>query len=221
MSDCLFHFVMQAFNDPQTRESAASRKQALSQIIERPGRVNARAPAVPGAGATFSSASSFLPPFPRSVPVPSSQAPQPLGASDPWPNDLFPESHLPRGFQVQTEPQSAFHTESPSSSSQQSTPCQIMAEALKRYTEINTATKAECLGVLTKQEESRQQLQVAFQEFLHSEAVLHGQAEQKISALFDAAGATSDHITVSFRGVMLLPSLTEQMGFLVVPSFSG
>lgn len=217
MSDCLFHFVMEAFNFSYGSGSAASRKQVLSQIIKT--MDNARASAIPGA--SLSPASSCLPPFPRSVPVPSSQAPQPLGVSDPWPNDLFPESHLPQGFQVQTEPQSTLHTENPSSPSQQSTPCHTMAEALKRYTESNTATKAECLGALTKQEQSRQQLQVAFQEFLHREYALHDQATQTLSALLDAAGPTNDHSTVSFCGVMLLPSLTVQMVFLAVPSFSG
>lgn len=71
-----------------------------------------------------------------------------------------------------------------------SSPCQVLAEALKKYADGNTETKVSCLNMLKKQDESRQQLHVAFMDFFRHENVCHDQAKQTISDLFDGYGAT-------------------------------
>lgn len=86
-------------------------------------------------------------------------------------------------------PQSGFNTYLPDPSPA-SSPCQVLAEALKKYADGNTETKVSCLNMLKKQDESRQQLHVAFMDFFRHENVCHDQAKQTISDLFDGYGAT-------------------------------
>lgn len=228
MANCLFHFAKEAVDSHHDTELSARRQRALNDSIRM--FDNACATAMPSA--SFSSTNSSLPGYPRVQTVPPSQGTQPW--TGPCASDLLPDSHPTRPFQAQARPQGVLDTENPFGS-QQSPSCQTLAEALKRYMENNAETKVSCLDMLKKQEESRQQLHVAFMDFLHRENVRHDQAKQTLSGLFDGAGTTevisdvlralgptvsSDfHLEVSFCIVIRLLVLLRYLVFPPVPSF--